>query len=122
MTAVATPKGLDAPGRTLWRRISRGFALREDEIAVLEEACRTVDTIARLDAELVGAPLTVPGSAGQLREHPLLSEVRQQRALLGRLLHQLRLPDAEDLGAYRSGERSSQARQAAAARWQRRGA
>lgn len=111
------PRGLKAHGRSLWRRITGDFELREDEITVLEAACRTFDTIARLDAELVDAPLTVPGSAGQLREHPLLSEVRQQRALLARLLHQLHLPDSEALGAYRGGQRSTQARAAAAKRW-----
>jgi hypothetical protein len=111
------PRGLDSAGRSLWRRILADFGLREDEKTVLEAACRTADTIARLDAALVDAPLTVPGSAGQLREHPLLSEVRQQRALLGRLLHQLKLPEPEALGWYRDQQRTTQARTAARSRW-----
>lgn len=117
MADVPCPKGLDAAGRTLWRRISRAYELREDEITVLEQASRSADTIARLDAALVDAPLTVPGSAGQLREHPLIAEVRQQRVLIARLLHQLRLPEADELGRLHAGERSTKARKAARARW-----
>lgn len=84
---------------------------------MLEEAARVADTVARLDSAMLGEPLTVRGSAGQLREHPLLSEARQQRALLARLLHQLRLPEADDLAQHRAGQRSVQARAAARSRW-----
>jgi hypothetical protein len=101
----------------LWRQTVDAYDLRVDERAVLENACRVTDTLARLDAALVDAPLTVAGSMGQQREHPLLSEARQQRALLGRLLAQLRLPDADDLGDLRARERSVHARRAAQSRW-----
>jgi hypothetical protein len=88
-----------------------------DEVFTLESACRTADTIVRLDAALEGQPLTVAGSMGQLREHPLLAEARQQRSLLGRLLTQLKLPEVGEIGTGTAGERSVKARSAALTRW-----
>lgn len=117
MADTACPKGLHDAGKTLWRRISGAYELREDEVTVLEQAARTADTIADLDAALVNAPLTVAGSAGQLREHPLLAEARQQRVLLARLLHQLKLPEPDEVTTRRASERSTKARKAARARW-----
>lgn len=117
MTTASTPKGLAAAGSALWLRIANAFELREDEAVVLEQAARTVDTIAKLDKALLDAQLTVTGAAGQTREHPLLAEARQQRALLARLMHQLKLPEEADTAARRAGERSTQARRAARSRW-----
>jgi hypothetical protein len=59
-----------------------------------------------------GQPLVVKGSMGQEREHPLLSEARQQKGLMARLLAQIKLPD-EQLPSIRT----EQARHAAHARW-----
>jgi hypothetical protein len=92
-----------------------------DELHVLEAACRTADTLARLEAELVDAPLTVAGSMGQLREHPLLAEARQQRIVLARLFGQLKLPDSEEKAERLGVERTHQARKAALERWSHRG-
>lgn len=109
-----TPIGLDLPGKRLWRRITASYSLREDEMVLLDQACRVADTIALLEAGLKGQPLLVAGSMGQQREHPLLSEARQQRGQLGRFLAQLKLPDEDGLST-----RSTQARRAAQARWSR---
>ncbi len=114
------PKGLGPAGRALWRRIEHGFRLREDEIEVLAAACKVADMLTRLDEAMVDEPLVVPGSAGQLREHPLIAEARQQRALLARLLYQLRLPDAADVAVRHAAVRSSHGRAAARARWDQR--
>jgi hypothetical protein len=86
--------------------------LRPDELVLLESAARTFDTIAELQAALVGQPLIVPGSLGQQREHPLISEIRLQRVSLARLLAQLRLPDDDTAASVRS----TQARAAAFSR------
>jgi hypothetical protein len=110
-----TPSGLEIAGKRLWRRIAAAYTLREDELFLLEQACRVADTLALLEAGMKGADLIVAGSMGQLREHPLLSEARQQRALLGRFLAQLKLPDEDGLTTA-----STQARKAAQARWTRR--
>lgn len=80
----------------MWRSITRAYELRADETAVLLRACETADIIDAINEALVGQPLVVNGSQGQKREHPLLSERRQQVALQARLLAQLRLPDADD--------------------------
>lgn len=116
------PAGLGPAGGRLWKATVAAYLLRVDELVVLEAACRTVDTLARLEAALVDAPLTVPGSMGQLREHPLLAEARQQRMAAGRLLRQLDLPDdVGELAEARAAARSSQGRSLAAARWRRDG-
>lgn len=114
-----TPPRLGAAGRRLWRSIVADFDLRPDELIVLEKACRTADDADRLDQAVSEAPLLVAGSMGQEREHPLLAQSRQTRALLAALLKQLRLDAAED-AAGTSGKPSSssvKAMTAARARW-----
>jgi len=64
---------------------------------------------------MVGEPLVVAGSMGQMREHPLLSEVRQQRAFLNASLRQLKLPELDE--AFSASQRSHAARNAARSRW-----
>ncbi len=119
----APPAGLQAAGKRLWRSVLDEYELRVDEAAVLESACRTADYIVRLDEALVDADLISRGSMGQDREHPLLAEARQQRALLARLLQQLKLADLEErAGAPGIGNNSVKARAAARARWGVRGA
>lgn len=114
---VSPPRGLLGAGTALWLAVTESHGLRADELLVLESACRTADTIGRLDEALDGAPLTVAGSMGQLREHPLLSEVRQQRAALARLLRQLELPNPQAAGRETSNVRSMHGRALARARW-----
>ncbi|MGC4109448.1 MAG: hypothetical protein QM747_03270 [Nocardioides sp.] len=112
------PKGLGRAGRRAWKSIATRYVLRPDELLVLESACRCADVVAKLEDDLSGQPLIVKGSMGQEREHPLLSEQRQQRALLTRLLVQLKLPDLEP-GAVddQAMARSVKARAAARSRW-----
>ncbi len=104
------------------------YDLRVDELRLLEDACRTADVIDALNAALEGQPLMVAGTAGQPRPHPLMVEIRQQRVVLAGMLKQLRLPD--DTGHVHihgvpidqeANARSVKAREAANARWSRRG-
>lgn len=115
-TPHPAPAGLDKPGLALWCEVLQGYGLRVDELRLLEEACRTVDVLARLVDALQDAPLTVAGSMGQMREHPLLAEARQQRIVLARLLAQLKLPEEDELHSV-SSNRSTLARHAAQSRW-----
>lgn len=117
MTTPRKPAGLGAAGARFWRQVASEYDLRPDEVILLETACRTIDTIAQLDGAMTDEPLTVRGSAGQLREHPLLSEARQQRLALSRLLRQLALPEPEEVAQLRDAIRSRRARTAARARW-----
>jgi hypothetical protein len=121
MTAESTdrprvPHGLATDGARLRRDVTAAYELRADELTVLEQACRTLDVLQRLDATMQNEPLTVRGSQAQLRERPLMSEARQQRAALARLLGQLHLPDERDTAGAAS-RRSMAARQMARAWW-----
>jgi hypothetical protein len=96
---------------------ANSYELRADELFLLENACKVADTVAQLEAAMQEEPLTVKGSMNQLREHPLLSEARLQRALLARLLGQLKLPDEGSLASSGYSTRSEMASHAAKVRW-----
>lgn len=110
------PEGLGAKALVVWSEISEGYDLRIDELRVLEDACREIDLIERLEGELRHADLIVTGSMGQPVASPLVQELRQHRGVLARLLGWLKLPDEEVLA---KGNTSASARQAAMARWGR---
>lgn len=55
-------------------------------VVLLAQAQRTLDEIAKLQAELDGGDLVVTGSMGQPVANRLLGELRQHRLLLLRLL------------------------------------
>ncbi|MFI8279759.1 hypothetical protein ACIGBH_33645 [Streptomyces sp. NPDC085929] len=110
------PEGLGRRASDLWEDIVEGQDLRTDELRILEDACREVDLIERMHAELQGAPLVVKGSMGQDVANPLVQELRQHRALVARLLGSLKL--REDDQAERDAlARQDQARRAAGVRW-----
>lgn len=96
------------------------YDLGPDERRLLAEAERTLAELDRIAVELEGAPLMLAGSTGQMRAHPLLSEARAHRELLGKLLARLALPDDDEEDqeptlAQRLA--SSKAQRAANARW-----
>jgi hypothetical protein len=66
------------------------------ELANLAEACRTADELDRLEKAVRALPeLTTTGSAGKLKPHPLLAELRAHRMLLGRLVTASALPNTD---------------------------
>jgi hypothetical protein len=92
------------------------YVLTPAELAVLAEACRTVDELDRLEKAVRKLPeLTTTGSTGQIRPHPLLSEVRLHRQLFDRLAASLNLPDEDQEVGLRPSQRHGQ--KAADARW-----
>lgn len=94
MAGKAAPKGLGAAGRRLWRAAVAEYEFDAAEVELLRTACRTVDELARIETALSEAgSLTVKGSTGQPRAHPLLEEARRHRAVLARLVAALDLPD-----------------------------
>lgn len=120
MPGPSMPQKLGPKARRIWRAITTTYQLRADELRVLEDACREVDLIERLEDALRDAALVVHGSQGQPVANPLVQELRQHRGVLSRLLITLKLPDSEDgRAAAAAGERSSSARNAANARWRR---
>jgi hypothetical protein len=110
------PEGLGPKALEVWTEIAGNYELRIDELRVLEDSCREIDLIERLEEALQDADLMVTGSMGQPVASPLVQELRQHRGVLARLLGWLKLPD-EDAPA--KGARSASARQAAMARWGR---
>jgi len=112
------PSGLRAPARRLWAAVVDKYVLTPAELVMLSEACRTSDELDRLERAVRALPeLTTTGSAGQVKAHPLLGEVRAHRQLLERLAGALNLPDVDQEVGLRAGSRH--ARTAARARWQR---
>ncbi len=85
---LAPPRGTKASGRRLWVDVVRRFELDEHELAMLREACRTVDQL-----DVLAGVLAVDGLILNDKAHPALVESRQLRIVLTRLLASLRLPD-----------------------------
>ena len=107
---------LGKQGTALHAAVTAKYELNPDELELVAMAARSADDLAKLEAELVNAPVMVPGSMGQERVNPLFAEVRATRALIGQLLGRLKLPD-EDAGAARSESNTNRARKAAGTRW-----
>ena len=108
------PESLDKAGASSWRDVLAIYELSPSELALLGRCCRTVDVLARIDAEIIDADLTVEGSTGQPRAHPLLAIKSDQERVLDSLLRSLALPmPGEDEGRRRSGAAVA----AAQARW-----
>ena len=116
MAKVPAPAKLSAKARRLWSSVTEKYDLRADELRVLEDACREVDLVERLEKALADGDLIVRGSQGQPVANPLVTEIRQHRGQLQRLLGSLKLPDEDGRAAE---SRSSSARAAANARWRR---
>lgn len=118
MAAKKAPAHMGAAARKLWREVTKTYDLRADELRVLEDACREMDVIDFLEEQRRDEDFAVMirGSQGQMVMNPVFAELRQHRGALRQLLAQLKLPD-EDGQA--EGGRSTQARDAAAARWRR---
>lgn len=110
------PTRLSASARALWTGVTARWELRPDEMRILEDACREATLVDKIEAALKAADLVTDGSTGQVRAHPLLSEVRQHRVAMTSLLARLALPDDEADGR-QDAARSEHARSAAIARW-----
>lgn len=118
------PTGLGPKGSKFWGQIADEYALEDTpEVAlILEQACRTLDIVERLQRIVDEAPsLQVNGSRGQPAPLPELTELRQYRAQLAALIKQLNLEDDEPEVIDRDMPmtRSESGRAAAAARWGR---
>lgn len=119
MATRRAPAKLGAKAAKFWRDTTKNYELSAHEALILEGACRELDIIDRLDAELEGANLIVTGSQGQEIANPLLGEVRMHRAAFATFIRQLDLPEVEDDKPM--SPRSRQAQAAANARWGRAG-
>lgn len=111
------PPKLGSAGTALWKSVMAKYQdLDPRELALLGHACRQTDLVARLEAALDADGLHVTGAAGQVRLNAIVSELRQARLAVGRLLGDLELPSAREqsTGLTSAGVRS---RRAANRRW-----
>lgn len=109
------PDGLGEAGRSLWQQVLGDFELAPGELALLVQACHTVDELDAISAALAAGPAVVVGSTGQPKASPLFAEARAHRLVLGKLLEQMALPDVgEDEGKTPNQLR---AQKAAETRW-----
>src|SRR4051794_27718660 len=121
--SVKPPRGLGASGRALWRTVIADvpgdWQLDARDLAVLEAACRQADDVAELEAAVSRDGVMLEGAAGQRRLNGAVTELRQGRLALGRLLGQVDLPDEERRPVT---EASRRAQRAANTRWAARAA
>lgn len=108
------PSDLAAAGRAVWSAVVGTHELDPHEAALLHLAARQADDVALLEA-LIADGLMVPGSTGQMKLTPAVSEARQGRLAVGRLLAQLALPAEE--GEVPMTEASKRAKHASDVRW-----
>ena len=114
------PSGLGNAGRALWSSIAKGlpddWELDEREAAYLTLAAHQADDLTRLETAIKRDGAMTKGSAGQPVVNPALTEARQARLAIGRLLGQIELPDEDEEPRTEAGRRGQRA---ARARWDR---
>ena len=105
-------------GRRFWIATHKLFELSGPELEILAEAARTLDELDALRDSVTAEGVTTLGSRDKVVVNPALSEMRQARAELRRLLEMLSLQDPEqDSGKAVTGARSARAAKAARTRW-----
>ncbi len=91
----ANGTAFDEAGMRLWHSVVAVYDLEEHELALLREACSTVDLLAHLEADVRRDGGIIDSPHGR-KAHPAAVELRQQRIALARLLAALRLPAGEE--------------------------
>lgn len=114
--AGPTAKPLGPEGQQFHDAVVAEYQLSVAELRTLEDVCREIDLIERLQVALESAELLVRGSMGQPVASPFVQEIRQHRATLDRLIKSLNLPDPEGAAAT-DADRSTSARARALKRW-----
>lgn len=114
------PAGLAARGKAFWTATIAANELSETETELLLEVCRGLDVADALAQVIAEEGVSAVGSKGQRVTHPAVTEARQLAVVLGRLLAQLAIPDAEEETV--DSPTTVRARHAAQARWHRRDA
>jgi hypothetical protein len=112
------PTDLGKSGKALWSAVTKLYDLEPHHENLLASACRHSDMVARLET-LLKDSLTVTGSTGQVRLNPAISELRQSRLALSKLLVDLALPAETVAELARPSAATRQASHAATARWNR---
>jgi len=114
--APEAPVEFGERGASLWRELHACLEFDVREVALIVEACRTVDIIDELAGAVKADGLMSAGSTGQPVVNPAVAELRQQQAAFARLIGALKFPE-DDAAADRF--RTVRAKAGAAARWDR---
>ncbi len=88
----------ESPGKRLHAALTRAYDLEEWELALLDQACKTLDLCGTLEGALDADGALMATRAG-VRAHPAAVELRAQRIVFARLVAALRIPlEADDEG------------------------
>jgi phage terminase small subunit len=91
------PNELGNPGRKLWTEIvgdmPPDIEFDARELATLRTACRQADLIVQLETALKKDGVMIAGAKGQRRLNAAVTELRQCRIALVRILGDLGMPD-----------------------------
>lgn len=94
------PDQLGPAGRAVWDGVvgdlPEGWELTGRDRRLLELAGRQADDLAALEESIAATGATVTGSQGQERLNGAITEARQARLAIARLLGQIPLADGED--------------------------
>lgn len=111
---------LGTAGKRLHKQIIAGLGkdweLDEREAEILRLACRQADDLHALEAAIRKHGVLTNGSQGQMVLAPWVTEARQARSAVSRLLGLLALPDSETEPRTAAGRRGQKA---ANKRWDR---
>ena len=106
--APNAPAGLTVRGRgrRLWREMHAEFDFSTDphRLILLEDLCRTVDLIDRLQEKIdeLGDDIRVTGSMKQPVSAPEFAEIRSQRTVAASLIKALAIPETPAVAAAQS--------------------
>ena len=115
---VKVPEGLMKLGKDLWVETNDAYILSLHEKDILLQACRTLDLTETLRRRIARDGIMSEGYKGPPVAHPLLNEIRQQRALFGQLIARLDLPDLDSsAGGLVAVPEVNQQRSAVQSRW-----
>lgn len=93
---MSTPSKLGVRGKRLWKSLLAQDDSLDDELSPMREvalaACYAADRVDQLEELARTVAPVAEGKSGEAM-HPVFAEVRQQEAILARLITALRLPD-----------------------------
>jgi hypothetical protein len=95
MSIPKPPEGAGPAGRRLWSAVLGEYELTEHEMTLLRQAVRSADLCDVLQAVVDEEGPLITTRLGEVRAHPAVVELRQQRITLARLVVALRVPLGE---------------------------
>lgn len=95
-TPKPPPPHLVPRARDLWLSVTEEYELQDWQIELLQQACETLEVIAKAALAVQEHGLTYNDRFGAPHARPEVAELRQSRTLLRGLLRDLKLELAED--------------------------